>query len=262
MLDSQNKTLRVISILILFLIMLPLVLVIITSFGNQDSISLPIHGFTFEWYKNVFAQPDFIAGFKMSLLVALIASLAALVVGIPAVYALTRFKLRHSSWLQSFFLSPALIPEIVIGFSLYQTAVITMKLPLLLSLIIGHFLLCVPYVIRLITASMLLLDPHIEEAAWICGSSPKKTFFAIVLPNIKTSIIAAFMMCFINSFNNIPISLFLNGPELNMLPTAILNYLQNNYDPTVSAISVMLMIFTALIMFVVEKVLGINKLTR
>lgn len=69
-------------------------------------------------------------------------------------------------------------------------------------------------------------------------------------------------MCFINSFNNIPISLFLNGPELNMLPTAILNYLQNNYDPTVSAISVMLMIFTALIMFVVEKVLGINELTR
>jgi putative spermidine/putrescine transport system permease protein len=137
-----------------------------------------------------------------------------------------------------------------------------MKLPLLLSLIIGHFLLCVPYVIRLITASMLLLDSHIEEAAWICGSSPKKTFFVIVLPNIKTSIIAAFMMCFINSFNNIPISLFLNGPELNMLPTAILNYLQNNYDPTVSAISVLLMIFTALVMFLVEKVLGINELTR
>jgi putative spermidine/putrescine transport system permease protein len=84
----------------------------------------------------------------------------------------------------------------------------------------------------------------------------------IVLPNIKTSIIAAFMMCFINSFNNIPISLFLNGPELNMLPTAILNYLQNNYDPTVSAISVLLMIFTALVMFLVEKVLGINELTR
>ena len=86
--------------------------------------------------------------------------------------------------------------------------------------------------------------------------------FLIVLPNIKSSIIAAFMLCFINSFNNIPISLFMNGPSLTMLPPAILNYLQNNYDPTVSAISVLLMIFTALMMVLVEKAIGINSLTK
>lgn len=70
------------------------------------------------------------------------------------------------------------------------------------------------------------------------------------------------MLCFINSFNNIPISLFMNGPSLTMLPPAILNYLQNNYDPTVSAISVLLMIFTALMMVLVEKAIGINSLTK
>lgn len=90
----------------------------------------------------------------------------------------------------------------------------------------------------------------------------KKRIFLIVLPNIKSSIIAAFMLCFINSFNNIPISLFMNGPSLTMLPPAILNYLQNNYDPTVSAISVLLMIFTALMMVLVEKAIGINSLTK
>lgn len=151
------------------------------------------------------------------------------------------------------FLSPTLIPEIVVGFALYQTAVISFKLPLLISLLVGHFLLCLPYVIRLVSASMLILDPHIEEAAWVSGCTKGQAFFLVVLPNIKASVIAAFMMCFINSFNNIPISLFLNGPALNMLPTAILNYLQNNYDPTVSAISVVLMIFTAVMMWVVEK---------
>lgn len=90
----------------------------------------------------------------------------------------------------------------------------------------------------------------------------EKGFFLIVLPNIKSSIIAAFMLCFINSFNNIPISLFMNGPSLTMLPPAILNYLQNNYDPTVSAISVLLMIFTALMMVLVEKAIGIKSLTK
>lgn len=262
MLNGKNKLLTAISIIIILMIMLPLVMVVITSFNDQSTISFPIKGFTFRWYHNIFEQPDFVSGFGNSLIVALIASLLALVLGIPAVYALTRFNLHHASWFQSFFLSPTLIPEIVIGFALYQTAVVSMGLPVMTSLIIGHFLLCLPYVIRLITASMLLLDPHVEEAAWVSGCSRTKSFFIIVLPNIKSSIIAAFMMCFINSFNNIPISLFMNGPDLTMLPAAILNYLQNNYDPTVSAISVLLMTFTAALMFLVEKVVGINQLTE
>lgn len=262
MLDRKNRALTIISIVILALIMFPLVLVVITSFNSQSSISFPINGFTFSWYANIFQQPDFVAGFESSLIVALIASTLALLIGIPAVYALTRYNIHHASWFQSFFLSPTLIPEIVIGFALYQATVIALRFPVFISLIIGHFLVCLPYVIRLITASMLLMDPHVEEAGWMCGCSQRKSFFLVVLPNIKASIIAAFMMCFINSFNNLPISLFMNGPSLTMLPPAILNYLQNNYDPTVSAISVVLMVFTALMMFLVEKAIGIKNITR
>ena len=114
MLNRKNKTLAIISIIILILLMFPLLLVIITSFNNQDSISLPIKGFTLSWYANIFHQPDFISGFESSLFVAIIASLSALIIGIPAVYALTRFNIVHKSWFQSFFLSPTLIPEIVI----------------------------------------------------------------------------------------------------------------------------------------------------
>lgn len=262
MLDRKNKVLTAISLIILALLLIPLILVIITSFNTESSISLPIKGFTFNWYANIFQQPDFISGFESSLIVALLASSLALLIGIPAVYALTRFHIQHAAWFQSFFLSPTLIPEIVIGFALYQAVVVTLRIPVFIGLVIGHFLLCLPYVIRLVTANMLLMDKHIEEAGWIYGCSPRKGFFLIILPNIKSSIIAAFMLCFINSFNNIPISLFMNGPSLTMLPPAILNYLQNNYDPTVSAISVLLMIFTALMMVLVEKAIGINSLTK
>lgn len=93
MLNRKNKTLAIISIIILILLMFPLLLVIITSFNNQDSISLPIKGFTLSWYANIFQQPDFISGFESSLFVAIIASLSALIIGIPAVYALTRFNI-------------------------------------------------------------------------------------------------------------------------------------------------------------------------
>lgn len=262
MLKPNNKVLAAISIVVLLFLIVPLLMVIITAFGTNTTIAFPIHGFTFKWFSNVFAQPDFVSGFQMSLIVALAASCLALIVGVPLVYALTRYNVHHQAWFQTLFLSPTFIPEIVIGFALYQSLVIMVRLPLLLTLLIGHFLLCLPYVVRLVTASMVLMDEHIEEAAWVYGCSRIKTFLIVTIPNIRASLVAAFMLCFINSFNNIPISLFLNGPDLSMLPTAILNYLQNNYDPTVSAISVLLMLFITSIMFLVEKVLGIKALNE
>ncbi|WP_225427045.1 ABC transporter permease [Companilactobacillus kedongensis] len=258
---TKIKFSSIVGFLILIILVVPLLIVIITSFGEESAISFPIKGFTFDWYANVFQQPDFVEGLKMSSIVAVLASFLALLVGTPIVYVLTRFDIHHKDWFQTIFLSPALIPEIVIGFALYQALVISLQLPLFISLIVGHFLLCLPYVVRLITAGMMEFDESIEEAAWMVGYDKVSTFFKVVIPNIKQSVVAAFILSFITSFNNIPISLFLNGPDLNMLPTSILNYLENNYDPTVSAVSVILMIITASIMILAEKYLGLNKLT-
>jgi ABC-type spermidine/putrescine transport system, permease component II len=260
-LKLKIKFSSVIGFVVLLLLILPLLIVIVTSFGKETAISFPIKGFTFDWYQNVFQQPDFVEGLKMSFFVAILAAFIALVIGIPAVYVLTRFNIQHKNWFQTIFLSPALIPEIVIGFALYQTLVISFGLPLFISLLVGHFLLCLPYVVRLLTAGMMELDRSVEEASWMVGYDKVTTFFKIVIPNIKQSVIAAFILSFITSFNNIPITLFLNGPELNMLPTSILNYLENNYDPTVSAVSVILMVITASLMIIAEKYLGLNKLT-
>lgn len=258
---TRIKFSSVVGFLVLVILVVPLLIVIVTSFGQESAISFPIKGFTFDWYKNAFQQPDFVEGLKMSSIVAILASFLALLVGTPIVYVLTRFDIHHKDWFQTIFLSPALIPEIVIGFALYQALVISLQLPLFISLIVGHFLLCLPYVVRLITAGMMEFDESIEEAAWMVGYDKLTAFFKVVIPNIKQSVVAAFILSFITSFNNIPISLFLNGPDLNMLPTSILNYLENNYDPTVSAVSVILMIITALMMIIVEKYLGLNKLT-
>lgn len=259
---QKHVFLDFLSYLILFFLITPLLIVVITAFGTQSTISFPIKGFTFTWFSNAFQQSEMIDGFKTSLLVALIASISALIIGIPAVYSLMKYNWHHKAWFQTLFLSPTFIPEIVIGFALYQALVITFQWPLIPALLAGHFLLCLPYVIRLITAGLLLLDPYIEEAARIYGQSRPQAFFKILLPNIRQSIVAAFMLGFINSFNNIPITLFLNGTDVQMLPTSILNYLQNNYDPTISAISVMLMLFTAGMMLIVEKFLGLNNLMK
>ena len=120
----------------------------------------------------------------------------------------------------------------------------------------------------LITLALLILlfltllasvDYSIEEAAVSLGCTKVETFFRVVMPNITSGIIASFMLAFINSFNNVPVSMFLTGPGVSTLPITMMNYVEYNYDPTVSALSVILMIITIGVMFVAEKTLGLGK---
>ena len=149
--------------------------------------------------------------------------------------------------LKSIFLSPTIVPGIVIGFIMYQCLILTLRIPVFTGLLAGHFMVTLPYVIRVVGSSMEQFDFSIEEAAWSLGC-PKTAAF--------------FMLAFINSFNNIPVSMFLSGPGVSTFPSTLMNYIEYNYDPTVSAVSVLLMAATVIIMVVVDRTLGIAALAK
>ena len=188
-----------------------------------------------------------------------IATLAALIIGMPAAYGLSRFNFKGKALLKSFFFSPLIVPGIVVGFSLFQFLLVKIKsYQYILSLFIGHTLVVIPYIIRVVGSSLEGFDYSIEEAAMSLGCKKSLTFFKVVLPNITSGVMAAFMLAFINSFNNVPVSMFLTGPGVSTLPITMMNYVEYNYDPTVSALSVILMILTIGIMYILEKTLGLN----
>ena len=139
--------------------------------------------------------------------------------------------------------------------------VVNLRLPIIPGLIIGHFLISVPYVIRVVGSSMEQVDVSIEEAAWTLGCTKKRAFVTVLLPNITSGIFAAFMLAFVNSFNNVPVSMFLSGPGVTMLPTTLLSYMEFNYDPSVSALSVILMFVTIGVMIVIEKSTGLASIS-
>lgn len=159
-------------------------------------------------------------------------------------------------------LSPTIVPGIVVGFILYQFLILTFRLPVMASLLAGHFLVTLPYVIRVVGSAMEQFDFSIEEAAWSLGCPKGAAFFKVVLPNVTSGISSAFMLAFINSFNNIPVSMFLTGPGVSTFPATLMNYIEYNYDPTVSAVSVLLMAATVLIMVIVDRTLGIASLAK
>ena len=257
----KHRMLTLMATLVFIFLSLPLLIIVVTSFGEAEIIQFPIHGFTLDWYGVVFASEAFMSSMKLSLIVGLMATVLALLVGIPISYVLARYPIKGKNMFRDFFLSPLFIPGIVVGYVLFQFIVVQLRIPIFIGLLIGHFLISVPYIIRVVGSSMQQLDTSIEEVAWTLGCGRLRCFIQIVLPNIFTGIFAAFMLAFVNSFNNIPVSMFLSGPGVTTLPTALLSYMEYNYDPSVSAISVILMVITIGLMVVIEKTMGLASIS-
>ncbi|MDR0921354.1 MAG: ABC transporter permease [Lactobacillales bacterium] len=253
----KQRGMTIVALFVFAFLFLPLVVIVVTSFGEAATIQFPIKKFSLKWYGNALASDTFMKSFKLSLSIGAGATLLALLVGVPASYALSRYSIKGKKFLKNFFLSPTMIPGIVVGYTLFQFIVIELKLPVIQGLLIGHFLISLPYIIRVVGSGMEQLDFSIEEVAWTLGCTRFHAFIKIVLPNVSSGIFAAFMLAFVNSFNNVPVSMFLSGPGVTMLPTSLLSYIEYTYDPTVSAISVMIMLLTIVLMFIIEKTLGL-----
>lgn len=258
----KHKLITAFTIVVFFFLIAPLVIITVTAFGSGSAIKFPIDGFTFKWFAEVFNKKSFITSFKTSFEISILATIIALIVGIPAAYALAKSSLRGRQFIKSVFLSPTIVPGIVVGFAMYQSIVLTSRIPVYYGLLAGHFMITIPYVIRIVGSSIEQFDFSIEEAAWSLGCGKIKAFFKVVIPNITSGISAAFMLAFINSFNNIPVSMFLSGPGVKAFPSTLMNYIEYNYDPIVSAVSVLLMLCTVVIMIIVDKTLGIASLTK
>lgn len=257
----KNKWLMMLAIVVFLFLFLPLIIIVVTSFGTEAIITFPIKGFTIDWYIMALTSKAFMSSLQLSLIIGVVATLIALIVGIPSAYVLSRDRFKGKKFLNAFFLSPTLIPGIVVGYSIFQMIVVNLRLPIIPGLIIGHFLISVPYVIRVVGSSMEQVDVSIEEAAWTLGCTKNRAFVTVLLPNIASGIFAAFMLAFVNSFNNVPVSMFLSGPGVTMLPTTLLSYMEFNYDPSVSALSVILMFITIGVMIVIEKSTGLASIS-
>lgn len=246
-----------VSFVTLALLLAPIVMPLLISFSTFETIAFPPRGFTLRWFANIFNYETFINGFVASSSIAFVSSFFAIALSLPSSYVLYRHKgLKLKGLFENLFTLPMLMPEIVLSYMLLLFVYRALGVVSLLSLIIGHTLVVMPFGMRIIYASLSNLGVDIEDAAVGLGRDRLGAFIDVVLPNIRHGFAGGILTCFMVSFNAVSISLFLSFGEAIPLPIAMLNYLQIRYDPTVAALSAMLVAFTIALSLAVEKTVG------
>ena len=256
---KQSRLLILILVVMFVFLLGPFLIILLSSVNGDATMRFPPQGFSLQWYDKVLNIKMFRTTFLVSLKTGLAATATALILGIPVAYSSVRFRYWGKSALELFFSSPAIVPGLVIGFALLRFFIFITGMPVMFGLYLGHTAILFPYTVRVVSASLRNFDPSIEDAAVSLGSSRLRSFFSVVFPNIRSGLAAAFILAFITSFNNVPISLFLTGPGVATLPIQMLIYMEYYYDPTISALSSIIIVLTIIIVQAAEKLLGITK---
>src|SRR6516164_3268001 len=239
----------------------PLVVVIAVSFGPSAVFEFPPRGVTLHWFEAVFASSTFVtAFFRVSLVVGLLAAALATVLGTCAALGLVRFRFFGREAVETFFLAPLLVPEILLGAALYLFYARLAVQASIWTLLCGHLVICTPYVIRSVTAGLVGLDPRLEEAAMSLGATRLQAFFKVTLPLLRSSLLSGAIFAFIISFSDINLALFLSGPQSTSLPVHIFSQIQWQGDPTIAAASTMQIVVIGLMILVVQRIFRLRLL--
>jgi putative spermidine/putrescine transport system permease protein len=254
---------RLLAPLTLALVMLfligPFIIIVAASFSAGETLAFPPQGLSLKWIAKVFSVESFRESFAISLFLAVGGTLAALAMGIPAAYAMSRYRLPGAETVRFMVSLPIIVPGIIVGLALLRYFVLPLNVPVILALFVAHTALVLPYAVRVVSASLHNLRSDMEEAAVLLGASRPGAFFRVVLPNIRGGIMSAFILGFVTSFNQVPVSLFLSGPGVRTLPIDMLGYMEIVFDPSIAALSSLLAFLSITIVFAAERFLGFSR---
>ena len=203
--NSRLSTWLILGLTLTFLIG-PFLIIIAAALSAGNNLAFPPQGLSFKWFIKVFEIDSFRASFGVSMLLAIFGTLAALILGVPAAYAMTRYKVPGAEMVKLIVSSPIIVPGIIVGLALLRYLVIPIGVGIGAALFLAHTALVLPYAVRVVSASMENLGVDMEEAAVLLGCSRFGAFRRIVLPNIRGGILAAFILGFVTSFNQVPVS--------------------------------------------------------
>lgn len=247
------------TVFVLFIIA-PLVMVIAVSFTSNGYLSLPTDGLSLRWFYAILDNPDFIDAFWMSVWLAFISASIAVMISVPASLAIARHKFFGRDAISAFLLSPLMIPHLVMGVAFLQFYSTVGIGGTFFGLVSAHVVLVTPYALRLALASVTGMSNDAENAALTLGASKFTVFRRITFPLILPGVAGGWLLSFIQSFDELTMSVFVASPSTQTLPVKMYHHIEQTIDPLIASVSTVLIVLTFLVMLVLDRFYGLDKI--
>jgi putative spermidine/putrescine transport system permease protein len=234
--------LNAILIAVLIFMAAPIVIVGVNSFNASPFNVWPPSGFTIAWYVKALSSPLFQRGAVNSLIAGSLSTALVLILGAPMAYALARFRFEGKAAIRALLLGPLIVPRVAVGFSLFVLFIASRAglYGTMTGIVLGHAVLMLPFVVSVLVANIGEVDPTLEEAARDLGAGAAGAFLEVVLPQMRPGLVVAGLFAFITSFDEVETTIFLAKPAVNTLPIEMYLYLDQYQDPTLAALSTLL----------------------
>jgi putative spermidine/putrescine transport system permease protein len=238
----------VVGLLLAFLAF-PIIVVCVVSFSSATYLSFPPPAFGLKWYAAYFGSEDWLRPTWLSLWVAAAVVVLSTGLGTLAALGIRRLPRPLRILVTGLILSPLIVPIIVVAIGLYYAYARFGMVGTPLAMVLAHTCLAVPFVVTSVSASLAGIDPRLEQAALSLGATPRAAFWQVTLPLIQPGVLVGALFAFITSFDELVVALFLSGSGAVTLPRRMWDDLRFQIDPTIAAVSTLVIVLTAALMF-------------
>ncbi len=260
---TYRWSIRIAAWLGLALLVAPTLVVVIASFTDDMTLRFPPRSYSLRWYAELWlASPQILRAARESLLIAGATTLICVILGTLASLAIARSRSRLAAALDALFMSPLILPAMAFGLALL---LLFSSMGIALStwtLVCGHVIICTPFVIRMVGASVQQLDTSLIECSESLGASPGFTLVNVTLPLIKRGIMAGSLVAFLSSFDHVPVSLMLADPRSETLPIHLWTILENNLDVRVASVCGVIVGVTLMLALAFDRATGARRLPQ
>lgn len=238
----------------------PLVVTVAVSFGSSAVFTLPAPSWSLRWYEALMRSRDLWPAVFTSLQLAALSTALSLLLGTLCAIGLLRGDFRGREAIVTFLVSPLLLPGLVIGIAMLESFRAAGLRNVWTSLILAHGVITLPYVVRTVFASLSLFDFALIDAARTLGLTYPKAIWKVLVPSLAPAFLTSGMFAFLASMDNYPISIFFTDAWTKTLPIQMLQYVEESPDPTIAAISTLLILLSIAVLLIGDRLVGLRRM--
>ena len=238
----------------------PIAIVCVVAFTPEGFLSIPTTEWSLRWFRAIARYPEFIEAFWNTLLLGALSSAVAIALSVPAALAIARERFAGREAFTAIFLSPLMIPHVVLGIAFLRFFTQVGLGGTFAGLVLAHIVIVFPFALRLVLASATGMDRALENAAVSLGASGFTVFRRVTLPLILPGVASGWMLAFIQSFDEVTMTVFIAAPGATTLPVRMFLYIQDNIDPLVTSVSAVVIVITVVFMVLLDRIYGLDKL--